>query len=223
MLRFTLVRCLLAAGVVASPALGATTSATEKRVNLEARGERLREVTARLSATAAVPITVEKDVPDATVRLMLRDVTLDHVLTVLIRQLSRECPRLQYEMTDAGFRIHVAPPAATPPPPPEPEMGDRVVVTSRPPGAGLRTGFGVPAGSGSGGYQPGPYLVRGGYGFSGMSISQGGRGANYRSSVTGAWGFGRYAFTSSQPVLGGSGALGVGRGAGEGGYSRRPF
>lgn len=99
----------------------------ERRVTFEARGTLLRHSLELLTSGTDTRITVDPRVPDLTVRMLLRDVTIDHALRLIVRQVSKQVPGLTYEASEEGFRLYVAEAAA----PEEPERPERVTFTPR--------------------------------------------------------------------------------------------
>ena len=52
--------------------------------------------------------------PDVRIRLVLKDVTPDHALRLIVRQASRAVPELELEPTDGGFRVFLRSPEGRP-------------------------------------------------------------------------------------------------------------
>jgi hypothetical protein len=80
---------------------------TVRTISLNARDVPLRQALRTMSASGQAVLTVDRSVPDVAVRLTLRDVTMEHALRLLVRQASREVPRLDFAATDNGFRLFI--------------------------------------------------------------------------------------------------------------------
>lgn len=224
--------CALTAILTPAGSLGEEgTPLPEQRVSVEARGEPLRYAVRSLTSGTGTEVIVDPLVPDVPVRIALREVTIDHALRLIVRQVGREHPQVQYEVTENGFRIYFAAPVA---PPAEAEDNpNRVTVTVRSqlPAQARRTGQ-TQIGAyqprryfpSRGGFGPARLLSRGGFASGGTLIvpSKNGKGSKvFVFSRSGVWWNAAAPVTS--PVPPPTSGVGPGTPPGTGGLGRRPL